>query len=92
MSPVRDKSGGITHYVGVKRDITDEITLEQRMRQSHKMEALGMLAGGLAHDFNNILYAIMGYCQLALDDVTEEHPVHHSLRKLPRRETALPAW
>jgi PAS domain S-box-containing protein len=84
LSPVRDKSGGITHYVGVKRDITDEITLEQRMRQSHKMEALGMLAGGLAHDFNNILYAIMGYCQLALDDVTEEHPVHHSLREIAK--------
>jgi PAS domain S-box-containing protein len=84
LSPVRDKSGVITHYVGVKRDITDEITLEQRMRQSHKMEALGMLAGGLAHDFNNILYAIMGYCQLALDDVPEESPVHQSLREIAK--------
>ncbi len=84
LSPVRDQSGVITHYVGVKRDITNEITLEQRMRQSHKMEALGMLAGGLAHDFNNILYAIMGYCQLALDDVTEESPVRPSLQEIAR--------
>jgi PAS domain S-box-containing protein len=82
ISPVRDSSGIITHYVAVKRDITHEVELEQRLRQSQKMEAIGTLAGGLAHDFNNILYALLGYCQLALDDVGRDHPARPSLEEI----------
>ncbi len=75
ISPVRDKNGIITHFVALKRDMTKEVVLEERLRQSQKMEAIGTLAGGLAHDFNNILYALLGYCQLALEDAPERHPV-----------------
>ena len=87
ISPVRDPNGIITHYVAVKRDMTTEVALENRLRQSQKMEAIGTLAGGLAHDFNNILYALLGYCQLAMDDVPSDHPVWHSLEEIRKAGT-----
>lgn len=59
ISPVVDSAGRIVNYVGVKRDITREVQLEQQFLQAQKMEAIGRLAGGVAHDFNNILAVIM---------------------------------
>lgn len=59
ISPVKDPQGRIINFVAVKRDITEQLKLEGRVRQSQKMETVGLLAGGVAHDFNNILSAIM---------------------------------
>ena len=58
ISPVRDAAGKIVNYVAVKRDVTREMQLETQFRQTQKLEAIGTLASGVAHDFNNILAVI----------------------------------
>lgn len=66
ISPVRDASGQIVNYVSVNRDITAHLKLAAQYQQAQKMEAVGLLAGGVAHDYNNMLTVILGYADLAL--------------------------
>ncbi len=80
--PIKNAAGEIINYATVKRDITERVRTEEQLRQAQKMEAIGQLAGGVAHDFNNILTAIIGYASLPLDLnlLPPEHPVHSDLQ------------
>lgn len=62
--PVRDTYGNVTRIVGVTQDVTSESDMENALRQAQKMQAIGSLTAGVAHDFNNILSAILGHIEL----------------------------
>jgi PAS domain S-box-containing protein len=61
---IRDAGGNITHFEGTVEDVTEQRELEQQFRQMQKIEAIGRLAGGVAHDFNNILMAVSSFAEL----------------------------
>ena len=74
----RDFSGRPVRYLGTCRDITESKQMEAQFRQSQKMEAVGLLAGGVAHDFNNLMGVILGYSDLLADRTLsdETHKKH----------------
>jgi PAS domain S-box-containing protein len=79
ISPVRDPSGRIVSYIAVKHDITEQLQLAAQFQQAQKMESVGRLAGGVAHDYNNMLSVIMGYTEMAMEKVQPDDPFHADL-------------
>ena len=81
INSIYDTDGSLSNYVGIFSDITsvkqsatEKERLQRELNQTHKMEALGQLSSGVAHDFNNILGIIMGYIEIALDRYGDEIP------------------
>jgi len=62
--------------IGISLDVTERRSLEEQFQHAQKMEAVGRLASGVAHDFNNVLTAILGYCELLLNDIPSDDPRH----------------
>jgi PAS domain S-box-containing protein len=89
---VQRRDGAIVGILGIVRDITDRLALEEQFRQAQKMEAVGQLAGGVAHDFNNLLTVIRSYSDLLLDGLPaddERRADIEEIREAARRATLL---
>jgi two-component system, cell cycle sensor histidine kinase and response regulator CckA len=83
-SAVCNKTGKVEKLVIVNRDITDRKRLEEQFRQAQKMEAVGQLSGGVAHDLNNILGVIIGYGEILQEGLPLEHPLRASADEILR--------
>jgi PAS domain S-box-containing protein len=71
---IRDEAGKAVRVIGMNMDITERKHTEEQLLQAQKMEAVGQLAGGVAHDFNNILTAIYGYCSILQKKMGNDSP------------------
>jgi len=87
--PIKDAYGNIISIVKIARNVTDirraeieKIRLDNQYRQAQKMESVGRLTGGVAHDFNNMLGVILGCTELALNEVEPSQPVFASLQEI----------
>lgn len=77
--PVSGQGGSIIGYDGYIVDITEKKRLEERLLRSQKLEAVGTLAGGMAHDFNNVLTAVLGYSEIMLEEIKEGQPFYQAV-------------
>src|SRR5262245_38966722 len=82
--PIRQADGSISEWVGIFSDVTELKRLEDQLRQAHKMEAVGQLAGGVAHDFNNVLTVIQGFSDLVLSELSSDDPIAQSVAEIKR--------
>ena len=87
--PIKDESGAVVGFEGIARDVTEHKQAEEereklkaQLLQSQKMEAVGRLAGGVAHDFNNMLGIILGHAELALGSIDPHDPLHADLEEI----------
>ncbi len=83
-APLRDRDGQIVAILRLLADVTEQTHLEEQFRQAQKMEAVGRLAGGVAHDFNNILTVIGGFCDMAVQSVNSEDPIIKDLVEIKK--------
>ncbi len=83
-TPRRDGAGRVTGSLAVFRDMTEEIQTQEALRLSQKMESLGNLAGGLAHDMNNVLGAILGLATTNLDLQPEGSRLHSTFQTITK--------
>lgn len=77
--PIKNEIGEITHYLGLKEDITEKKKLQEQLIQIQKMESIGALAGGIAHDFNNILTVIKGYSDIIMRKLNRKNPLYKDI-------------
>ncbi|MDD5170170.1 MAG: PAS domain S-box protein [Syntrophales bacterium] len=86
---IADEGGEVTVILGVSRDITERkqaeeerAKLQNQLLQSQKMESVGRLAGGVAHDFNNMLGVILGHTEIAMEQVDPDQPLSANLQEI----------
>ena len=79
IAPIFDVREQMTHFVGIYRDITERKQMERQLVQAQKMHSVGTLAGGVAHEFNNLLAGIQGYASLAMREASLPAPAREFL-------------
>ncbi len=79
---IKDEEERPLRIEGVFLDLTEQLRLSSQLRQAQKMESVGRLAGGVAHDYNNMLNVILGYTELALEKVDPSEPLHTDLEQV----------
>ena len=80
----RTDTGEVDSLSGITEDITDARELEDQLRQAQKMEAVGRLAGGVAHDFNNVMTVILGYSAVLLQELSQNSSARYFVQEIQR--------
>ena len=81
-SPVSDAEGAVTHVVSTYRDITEKSGREESLGRVQRLEAMGRFAGGVAHDFNNLISVINGYCEMLAGRLEGMPEAMHELQEI----------
>jgi PAS domain S-box-containing protein len=81
-SPVLNASGKVTAAIEMVEDITEKLLMETQVQQTQKMEAIGLMAGGVAHDYNNMLSIILGYTEMALKNTDLDESLRANLKEI----------
>jgi two-component system cell cycle sensor histidine kinase/response regulator CckA len=82
ITPVKNLGGEISHFIAIKRDLTEERELQSQFLQAQKMEIVGRLAGGVAHDFNNLLTVINGTAEFGVMALKDNDPLRSDFQEI----------
>jgi len=82
LMPIREDTGGIRYVLGISRDISEKVAMDQRIYNAEKLASIGNLAAGVAHEINNPLAVILGFTDLLLERFPEGTPEHEDLQTI----------